>query len=332
LELEFAVRAVRYLLRLSALTLVGVAVFCGLVLLLNAQILLNRYAELYMMDADASSTPVLNRLHGANGEPATPPAATSDPERAGNIPEPQPAPPASPLNTERAAIHVNDAESIAGVAAADRRVDVILTRQPEAGAAFSEAVLENVKVLAIKLVNGGGERAAVHAVTLDVDSETIENLLLASRSGKLSLVLHRPIEKRPSGARQVASVAPTEIPPFAPEARQTIGVEVAASASVPAPDVAPAAMPEVTSTPPTPAPESPPANGADATSNAPPSATDVRPSAGAEIAAAPAVNLPVSDVPAANTPAAEPDHERFTVITINRVGGQSSIHRVPRER
>ena len=49
-------RAVRYLLRVSMLVLVGIAVFCGLVLLFNAQALLNRYAELYMMDTERSST------------------------------------------------------------------------------------------------------------------------------------------------------------------------------------------------------------------------------------------------------------------------------------
>lgn len=246
-------RAVRYLLRVSVLMLVGAAVFCGLVLLLNAQVLLNRYAELYMMDAEVSSTPILNGLNGApNNEP---------------------------LNTERVAIHVNDAASIAAVTAADRRVDVILTHQLETGAAFSEAVLENVKVLGIESVSGGGERAAVHAVTLDVDSETIGNLLLASRSGRLSLTLHRPIDKPPLDAHQITGAATTE------------------------------------------------SHGADVASNTPSSATDVRASAGAEVADVRAVNAL-----AANRPDAEPDDESFTVITVNRAGGQSSIHRVPRER
>ena len=194
-------RAVRYLLRVSALMLVGVAVFCGLVLLLNAQVLLNRYAELYMMDTDASSTPVLNRLNRAANNESSFASATGDPVRATNSPvsEPQAPSPAIWAKSEATNIYVSNAESIADVAASDRWVDVILTHQPGTNAAFNEIVLENVRVLTIELVtaDGGiGERSAVHAVTLDADADIVENLLLASRSGKLSLALRRPGDSR----------------------------------------------------------------------------------------------------------------------------------------
>jgi Flp pilus assembly protein CpaB len=259
--------AVRYLLRVSMLMLVGVAVFCGLVLLFNAQALLNRHAELYMMDTERSSTAVMNRANAAHHEPALP---STPPVRA---------------ETERVpAIHVSGAESLAGVAAADRFVDVILTHQPGTSAAFSEVVLENVKVLTIEPItaDGGiGERSTLHAVTLDVDSDAVENLVLASRSGKLSLTLHRPGDhgRPPNG--------------------QSGGAEVATTPPIAARDAPPPSGPELAEGPPPSAPEARQANAPEA---------------------------------AGNTPTSAPDDDRFTIVTINRVGGKSSTHRVPRER
>jgi hypothetical protein len=321
LELEFAVRVVRYLLRVSALMLVGVAVFCGLVLLLNAQILLNRYAELHMMDTDTSG-PILNRrADAADNGPALAPVTDKSTRTGGSaISESQTMPQATFPDGERAAIPVSGAERVADVAAADRWVDVILTHRPATGAAFSEVVLENVKVLAIELISGNvGERSAEHAVKLDIDSETIENLLLASRSGKLSLALHRPPVKHPLEARRNGNTTLTRsLTPPAAAVRHTADVEVAAGAAVSVSDAPPAALPDVADTAPMAGSESPPASGPDLASIVPSSSGDATPAARAEVA----------DTPAADAPG----DEHFTVVTVNRVGGSSSIHRVPRER
>jgi hypothetical protein len=64
--------------------------------------------------------------------------------------------------------------------------------------------------------------------------------------------------------------------------------------------------------------ESPPASGPDLASIVPSSSGDATPAARAEVA----------DTPAADAPG----DEHFTVVTVNRVGGSSSRHRVPRER
>lgn len=248
-KLEFAVRVVRYLLRVSMFVLVGGAAFCGLVLLFNAQALLNRYAERYMM----------NRANAAHHQPVLP-STTAEPLNAGRsaAPEQQASQPAPVAERERAvAIYVRGAESIADVAAADRWVDVILTHQPGTGAPFSEVVLENVKVLTIELVTadgGGGGQSALHAVTLDVDSDVMENLALASRSSEVSLALHRRRgDDRPS-SRQRGGAEAAALPPIA--ARDTTGgSEVAEGVPPSAPEAGQANVPEVASNAPTAAPD-----------------------------------------------------------------------------
>jgi Flp pilus assembly protein RcpC/CpaB len=199
------VRAVRYLLRVSVLMLVGVAVFCGLVLLFNAQVALNRYAELYMKDGEAPAMPpaevATNRSH--INAPALA-SATSKPAPASRSPAagPQSAPPATPTEGERAmAIRVSNAARVVAAAAADRWVDVVLTYRN--GTTFSEVVLENVRVLTIEPIvaeGGVGEGSDVHAVTLDVDAESAHNLLLASKAGALSLVLRKVDDRGPTEA------------------------------------------------------------------------------------------------------------------------------------
>lgn len=248
--------------------LVGVAVFCGLVLLFNAQALLNRYAELYMMDTEGSSTAVTSRANATHHGPVLA-STTAEPVHAGGSAAPEPAASHNPVVTETeraAAIYVSGAERIAEVAASDRWVDVILTHQPGTSASFSEVVLENVKVLTIELTtaDGGiGERSTSHAVTLDVDSDTAENLVLASRSGKLSLALHRPGDHgRAPSVHSGGAEGATPLPGSVPDARLPSGPELAAS----------------------------------------------------------------------STSTAAPDDDGFTIVTVHRVGGISTTHRVPRER
>jgi Flp pilus assembly protein CpaB len=209
------VRAVRYLLRVSVLMLVGVAIFCGLVLLFNAQVALNRYAELYMKDSEAPSAEVATNpshmsspaLASATSEPAPPTKSQASGLQA--------APPAMATEGERSmAIRVSNARRVADAAAADRWVDVVLTYRN--GTVFSEVVLENVRVLAIEPIvaeDGVGERSDVHAVTLDVDVESAHNLLLASKAGTLSLVLrktddHGPSEAPPADIAEAATSKP----------------------------------------------------------------------------------------------------------------------------
>lgn len=200
-------RAVRFLLRVSILMLVGVAVFCGLVLLFNAQVALNRYAELYMKDSEApAATPLAEAA--TNPSHISSPAlasATSEPEPASKpaVPMPQTTPATATDGEHAMAIRVSNAESVVAAAAANRWVDVVLTYRN--GTTFSEVVLENVRVVTIEPIvaeGGVGERSDVHAVTLDVDAESAHNLLLASKAGTLSLVLRKVDDRGPPEAAQ----------------------------------------------------------------------------------------------------------------------------------
>lgn len=297
--------AVRYLLRVGGLMLAGGAVFCGLVLLLNAQVLLNRYAELYMMDTAGSSAAEVptNNVSAqplAGVEPVSR-APTSDPHPAplatrseagstngARAPEPQATPPVTIAKGEGpAAIYVSNAGSIAALDASDRRVDVVLTQHSGTSAAVSDVVLENVRVLTIELVaaeSGIGERSAVHAVTLDVDADTAQDLRLASQAGKLSLALHRGGDNRHPAVRRTASPDVVDTPQFA-------------TPQVATPQ---AATPQVADSP------------------------------QQVVSTLQAVDVPqsVSQPPVA----AQDDDPHFTVVTVRRFGGGSSTYRVRREQ
>jgi hypothetical protein len=260
------VQVVRHLLRVGILVLAGLAVFCGLVLLFHAQIALNRYAELH---ASATEAPLMARSTGNDAAKGPSPIVdVPAPASAANEPSHTSGPPASnahatppelPIKHERLVpVRVSNAEIVASVAAADRRVDVVLAHRTASGSMFNEVVLENVRVLTAEPIIVGDdndERSDVYAVTLDVDAESIQNLLLALKAGTLSLVLHGTGDDR-SGDRPLESRR-EDIPAFAH----------------------------------------------------------------AEAA-------PVHDEPAT----AQDDGPRFTQVRVNRVGGQTSTHRVPRER
>ena len=336
-------RAVRYLLRIGGLVSAGGAVFFGLVLLLNAQVLLNRYAELYMMDTTGSSAGVptnsvsayapagLEPMHESRARPTHPkPAPPAAGSKAGNtssaqMAEPQATSPATMAKSEAAGvIYVSNAESIAGLEASDRRVDVVLTPNPGTSAAVSEVVLENVRVLTIELVaaeNGTGERSAVHAVTLDVDADTAQNLLLASQAGKLSLTVHRERDhRRAAEARESASPGVVEIPqavttsPVADTPQQAVSTQPVPDTPQHDVDTMPIAEPsQAVGTPPV--------------ADVPPRAVTASP-----VADKPqqAVDIPqeVSRPPVAG----QHDDPNFTLVTVRHFGGRSDTYKVPRER
>src|SRR6266480_3147340 len=94
-------------------------------------------------------------------------------------------------------VRVDDVRGVAGFVLPGDRVDVVLIRS--AGGAngpesFSDVLLQHVKVLAVdQLVN---ERQQEHptiakAVTLEVDTDQAQKILLATNVGKLSLILRQ---------------------------------------------------------------------------------------------------------------------------------------------
>ena len=272
----------RSLLRVGILMLVSVAVFCALIVLFKGQVALNQYAELHMQEvpaspividaaagipmhfareplpspagdggrqANASGTDAIHTSNGRVDLPAVASASAREPVRANDsIPmSPQAAPATATNESGRAiAIRVGIAESVAEVAVAGRRVDVVLTHPTGSGSAFREVVLEDVQVLTIEPIaadSSNGERSIAHLVTLDIDIDSAQNLLLASQAGTLSLALHG------RGDHQM-------------------------------PDTGRTAVPEL----------------------------------------------------ATSEPAPVQDDRRFVAVTVNRIGGATSTHRVPRER
>jgi pilus assembly protein CpaB len=102
-------------------------------------------------------------------------------------------------------VRVNDVLGVAGFVLPGDRIDLVLTRQTQAGAAFSDVVLQNVRVLAAGQV--ADERAekptTVTTVTVAVDPVGAQKIALASTAGTLSLVLRRAGEQVSAAGRRV---------------------------------------------------------------------------------------------------------------------------------
>jgi pilus assembly protein CpaB len=94
-------------------------------------------------------------------------------------------------------VRVDDVRGVAGFVLPGDRVDVVLIRTTnKVGGAVekaSDVLLQNVKVLAVdQLVNERQEKPTVaKAVTLEVDTEGAQKVLLATDIGKLSLILRQ---------------------------------------------------------------------------------------------------------------------------------------------
>ena len=77
-------------------------------------------------------------------------------------------------------IRVNDVEGVAGWVLPGDRVDVVLTRQQDKGAASNDVVLQNARVLAVdQIADERTDKPAVaKAVTLEVDTTAAQKLAL----------------------------------------------------------------------------------------------------------------------------------------------------------
>src|SRR5437870_5870585 len=105
-------------------------------------------------------------------------------------------------------VRVDDVRGVAGFVLPGDRVDVVLIRSG-AGAngpeQFSDVLLQHVKVLAVdQLINERQENPTIaKAVTLEVDTEQAQKILLATNVGKLSLVLRQAGESNAVAAQRV---------------------------------------------------------------------------------------------------------------------------------
>jgi pilus assembly protein CpaB len=96
-------------------------------------------------------------------------------------------------------IRVDDVLGVAGFVQPDDRVDVLLTRNERAaspsqasGAAFSDLLLQNVRVLAIdQIADRSGQAKPAKAVTIEVTTEDAQKVALGASVGQLSLALRQ---------------------------------------------------------------------------------------------------------------------------------------------
>jgi pilus assembly protein CpaB len=102
-------------------------------------------------------------------------------------------------------IRVNDVDGVAGFVLPGDRVDVMLSRQIDKGAAINDVVLKNTKVLAIdQLADERTDKPSVaKAVTLEVDIGGAQKLALAAQIGTLALALRKAGDSEPTASRPI---------------------------------------------------------------------------------------------------------------------------------
>ena len=97
-------------------------------------------------------------------------------------------------------IRVDDVHGVAGFVQPDDRVDVLLTRsersavgmKPAPGSAYTDVLLQNVRVLAIdQLADRVAAAKLAKAITVEVETADAQKLVLAASIGQLSLALRR---------------------------------------------------------------------------------------------------------------------------------------------
>lgn len=125
-------------------------------------------------------------------------------------------------------IRVDDVLGVAGFVQPDDHVDILLTRNERvatpsaskttAAGAFTDVLLQNVRVLAIdQLAERNLPAKPVKAVTLEVETDDAQKLVLAASIGQLSLALRRAggletSELRRIGLEDLPSSRSTEAP------------------------------------------------------------------------------------------------------------------------
>ena len=140
-------------------------------------------------------------------------------------------------------VRVDDVRGVAGFVLPGDRVDVVLIRSVPGPSGSSENIsdvlLQHVKVLAVdQLVNERQETPTVaKAVTLEVDTDQAQKVLLATNVGKLSLILRQAGEGDPANIKRVTerdlgkpepAVVPAPVPaPVAAPARRSDTTTVA---------------------------------------------------------------------------------------------------------
>jgi pilus assembly protein CpaB len=124
-------------------------------------------------------------------------------------------------------VRVDDVRGVAGFVLPGDRVDVVLIRSVPGSSGskenISDVLLQHVKVLAVdQLANEQQEKPTVaRAVTLEVDTDQAQKILLATDVGKLALILRQAGESNPAIAKRVTERDLARIEPVAAPAAVT---------------------------------------------------------------------------------------------------------------
>ena len=107
-------------------------------------------------------------------------------------------PPLIPPGMRALTVKVDEVVGVAGFVTPQTRVDVILTLTPPGGnEAISKTILQNIPALAAGQTiqrNEEGEPILVTTVTVLVDLEQAEKLVLASTQGRIQMALRNPLD------------------------------------------------------------------------------------------------------------------------------------------
>src|SRR5438874_7765429 len=134
-------------------------------------------------------------------------------------------------------LRVDDVRGVAGFVLPGDRVDVVLIRSANGATGpeqFSDVLLQHVKVLAVdQLVNERQENPTIaKAVTLEVDTDQAQKILLATNVGKLSLILRQAGESNPVHAQRVTEGDLARTEPVAAPAPAVVAPARSATVSI----------------------------------------------------------------------------------------------------
>ncbi|WP_048707739.1 Flp pilus assembly protein CpaB [Microvirga massiliensis] len=109
-------------------------------------------------------------------------------------------------NMRAVTVRVDDVRGVAGFVSPEDRVDVVLTRG-ERGDQSAEVLLQNVKVLAVDQIAGERQDKALvaKAVTLEVDVQQSQKVILAQQVGKLALILRNAGQAGSESTRKITT-------------------------------------------------------------------------------------------------------------------------------
>ena len=119
-------------------------------------------------------------------------------------------------------VRVDDVRGVAGFVSPNDRVDVVLTRG-DRDAQSAEVLLQNVKVLAVDQIAGERQDKALvaKAVTIEVDVQQSQKIILAQQVGKLALILRNAGLATSENTRKITT-ADLGVPEVVPVLEKTV--------------------------------------------------------------------------------------------------------------